>query len=210
VKVWTKICGITRVDDAIAAASFGADAIGINFHPGSARYCAPEHAAPVAEALRGSGVTVYGVFVRESPRRIVELVRSLALSGVQLHGEESDAEAELVRDLLADEIEMIRAVAVTSAEKVHHALARAVSWRVLLDSARGGGSGTTFDERLIDGVDVSEAIVAGGLTPANVGAVVARLHPYGVDTAGGVERERGVKDHERMREFIEHANAGVA
>lgn len=209
-KIWTKICGITRVEDAEAAASLGVDAIGINFYPASIRCCPAERAADITSALRGSKVTVYGVFVRETVARIAELVDTVGLTGVQLHGEESDSEVERVRGALAPGLAVIRAVSARSSAAVKSALAGAAHWRVLLDSPRGGGSGTRFDESAVSGVDLSQAIVAGGLTPENVAEVVGRLHPYGVDTASGVERERGVKDRERMREFIEHANAAAA
>lgn len=209
-KIWTKICGITREEDALAAAQLGADAIGINFHPASARCCAPERAAAIRAAVRGSATEVYGVFVRESAARIAELVAEIGLTGVQLHGEENDAEIDRVRDLLSNDMPILRAVPVTSRARVEDALACASGWRVLLDSPRGGGSATRFREDFVDGLDLSGAIVAGGLTPENVSGVVARLRPFGVDTASGVECRSGVKDREKMREFIEHANVGAA
>jgi len=210
VKVWTKICGITRVEDAIDAARLGANAVGINFHVGSPRCCAPHAAAAIVQALAGSGLDVYGVFVREVPERIVDIVTTAGLSGVQLHGGETDVEANRVRSLLRPGTRMIRAVRVTSRAAVAARVAKEAPWRLLLDSPRGGGSGTRFDVSLVAGLDLSGVIVAGGLTPENVGGVVARLHPYGVDTASGVEREKGIKDRARMREFIENANAGTA
>ena len=186
------------------------DAIGINFHAGSPRYCAPAAAAAIAQALGGSGVDVYGVFVRERPEHIAAIVRSVGLTGVQLHGGESEVELARVRSLLWPGAPMIRAFAVTSRAAVEEVLATDAPWRLLFDSPRGGGSGTRFDVSFIEGLDLSTAIVAGGLTPENVGGVVAKLHPYGVDTASGVERERGIKDQAKMREFIENANAGTA
>jgi phosphoribosylanthranilate isomerase len=88
---------------------------------------------------------------------------------------------------------------------VADALLQARAYRLLLDSSAGGGSGTRFDEALIRGLDLSAAIVAGGLTPANVAGIVHRLGPWGVDVAGGVEIAPGKKDPALIREFIRNA-----
>jgi phosphoribosylanthranilate isomerase len=186
VKTWVKICGITRVGDAKAAVEAGADAIGINFVPRSPRCCAPPEAARIVEAV-GDAVAVYGVFADAGRQRVEETVRSVGLRGVQFHGGESDEDVE------GWGVPVIRAIAVDSAETARCALAAARGYRILLDSPRG--------------VDLSQAIVAGGLTPDNVADVVRELSPWGVDTAGGVESGPGIKDRRLIEEFIEHATS---
>jgi len=200
VKTWVKICGITRVEDAEAAVQAGADAIGINFVARSARCCARSQAVRIVEAV-AEAITVYGVFADAGRERIEETVRTVGLGGIQFHGGESD-------DAVSGwGLPVIRAVAVDSSERARRAVEAARGYRLLLDSPRGGGSGERFDTALVREVDLSEAIVAGGLTPANVAEVVRVLEPWGVDTASGVERAPGIKDRRLIEEFIEHATS---
>jgi phosphoribosylanthranilate isomerase len=220
VATWVKICGVTRPEDARAAFDSGANAIGINFWPRSKRYCEPACARDIVAALR-PGELVYGVFVDESRERIEQVVREVGLGGVQLHGREPASAAQ------GWGVPVIRAIGATSREVVREALKnlgqapispprggegeaaslrnRSQSPRILVDNAAGGGSGKLVDAALLDGLDLGEAIVAGGLTPANVAATVARFRPYGVDTAGGVESAPGVKDAKRIDEFVRAA-----
>jgi phosphoribosylanthranilate isomerase len=222
---WVKICGVTRLEDARAAFDSGADAIGINFWPGSKRYCEPARAREIVAKL-AAGELVYGVFVDETRERIAELVREVGLGGVQLHGSEAAEEAE------GWGVPVIRAVAATTSERIAEVLRnrgqapisaqasadratslpqnRSQSPRILIDNAAGGGSGKIVDAALLEGVDLGEAIVAGGLTPANVAATVARLRPFGVDTAGGVESAPGIKDARLIDAFARAARAGEA
>jgi phosphoribosylanthranilate isomerase len=209
VNVWTKICGVTRSEDAIAAARAGADAIGVNFCAPSPRFCSAAAAEDIVRAVAGA-LDVYGVFAGETADGIAATVKRVGLTGVQLHGGEDVAFLRQVRALVGAEIRMIRVVPVASRATVAAALAAASDHRVLIDSPRGGGSGTGFDTDLVAGLDLSEAIAAGGLAPHNVGTTVARLRPYGVDVASGVESAPGVKDHAKIREFIEHAKRSAA
>lgn len=196
---WVKICGVTRLEDACAAFDSGADAIGINFWPRSRRYCEPARARDIVAVLR-PGELVYGVFVDEPRERIEQVVREVGLGGVQLHGSEPASAAQ------GWGVPVIRAIGATSREAVHEALGnRSQSPRILVDNAAGGGSGKVVDAALLEGLDLGEAIVAGGLTPANVAATVARFRPYGVDTAGGVESAPGVKDAKLIDEFVRAA-----
>lgn len=196
---WVKICGVTRPEDARAAFDSGADAIGINFWPRSRRYCEPARARDIVAVLR-PGELVYGVFVDEPRERIEQVVREVGLGGVQLHGSEPASAAQ------GWGVPVIRAIGATSREAVHEALGnRSQSPRILVDNAAGGGSGKVVDAALLEGLDLGEAIVAGGLTPANVAATVARFRPYGVDTAGGVESAPGVKDAKLIDEFVRAA-----
>lgn len=203
---WVKICGVTRLEDAHAAFDAGADAIGINFWPKSRRCCEPAAARRIVGGL-GPGALVYGVFVGASRDEIRSVVREVGLAGVQLHGGEPAADAE------GWDLPVIRAVAATSRAAVAEAIeacerygrSGAAAYRLLVDHASGGGSGRTVEAGVLDGLDLSRAIVAGGLTPGNVAATVARLHPFGVDTAGGVETAPGIKNPETIAEFVRAA-----
>lgn len=222
-KVWVKICGVTRIEDARAAFDAGADAIGINFWPHSRRYCSVQQARRLVAAL-GPQRLVYGVFVGATRAEIEAVVAAVGLGGVQLHGGEAASAAE------GWSLPVIRAVGVVSRGAVAEALAHAgvaaaapatidtdsacaptpgggAGFRLLLDNPSGGGSGRVIDATLLDGLDLSRAIVAGGLTPANVSGIVARLAPFGVDTAGGVEVAAGVKDPRLIEEFIANARS---
>lgn len=199
-RVWVKICGVTLRADAEAAVEAGADALGVNFVSSSKRRCDFAAAREIVSAVEGR-VVVYGVFSRASRSQIERTIEKTGIGGLQFHGGEPDAE------LAGWGLPMLRAVAADSAERVARALARAAGYRVLLDSPAGGGSGTRFDDAAVAGQDLSGAVIAGGLDPANVASVVARLRPFGVDVAGGVESAPGVKDHRRLREFVENANS---
>ncbi len=229
---WVKICGVTRIQDAHAAFDCGADAIGINFWPSSKRYCRPEHAREIVAAL-SPGALVFGVFVRATREEIEEVARDVGLGGVQLHGGEPASEAEgwdlpLIRAVAATS----RLAVVSRLNKARETgdryrfpndgrgdtaeTAREIgtcprfprgTYRVLVDNAAGGGSGTTIDPELLDGVDLRDAILAGGLTPVNVAANVARYRPFGVDTASGVEHSPGIKDASLIEAFVRQARA---
>jgi phosphoribosylanthranilate isomerase len=219
VATWVKICGVTRLEDARAAVDAGADAIGINFWPASRRFCDRDRACTIVAGLSRDAL-VYGVFVDMPRDGIEEVVRDVGLSGVQLHGSEPASEAD------GWDVPVIRAVAATSRERVATALGIAAmrdlvsgelpdtlrtrfpGYRVLVDSPAGGGSGQTIDGALLEGIDFGNAIVAGGLTPQNVAASVARLRPFGVDTAGGVESAPGIKDARSIDAFIRAARSG--
>ena len=241
-RTWVKICGVTRVEDARVAFECGADAIGLNFWPGSKRFCSVDRARAIVAAV-GPGALVFGVFVRASRDEIARTVNEVGLTGVQLHGEEPLAEAE------GWDLPVIRAVGASSRAVVARALAEAdvrpkaayaavekdaahavekeaapaavqkeaapagasPRWsghRLLLDNASGGGSGVEVEAPLLEGFDLRGALVAGGLTADNVAAIVRRLSPFGVDTAGGVEASPGIKDAHRIEAFVREARRG--
>lgn len=199
-KVWVKICGVTRAEDAEVAVAAGADAIGVNFYPSSPRFCEAAAARAIVEAVAGRAI-VYGLFVNESRERISAVVSDIGVTGIQLHGDEPE---ELARGW---GLPLIRAIRAGARDEVRRALAMATGYRVLLDSPRGGGSGTAFDATLVEGMDLAEAVVAGGLTPGNVSERIRLLRPWGVDVSSGVEAGPGVKDHLRVREFVSNAKS---
>lgn len=196
-----KICGITRLEDALAAVRLGADALGFNFWPGSRRYLPPAAARDLIRALPPF-VTTVGVFV--DPSRD-EAVSAAAISGVQvlqLHGDEPP---ELCAHLPLPVLKGIRVAGPAALALLGRYVGVA---GFLLDAASPGygGSGQTFDWSLVAGAAERVTVVlAGGLTPANVAEAVRAVRPYAVDVASGVESAPGVKDPELMSRFIRAA-----
>ena len=200
-----KICGITRLEDALEAARLGADALGFNFWPGSKRYVAPADARAIVRRLPPF-VTAVGVFV-DAPRE--EILRAVAASGVQVAQLHGDEPPELCASL---PLPVVKALRIANA----HALAALAAYEVsgfLLDapSAGYGGSGKTFDWSLAtEAAAVVPVMLAGGLTPENVAEAIRAVRPWGVDVASGVERAPGVKDLAKLRRFIETAKKETA
>jgi phosphoribosylanthranilate isomerase len=195
-----KICGITRADDALAAARLGADALGFNFWPRSKRYLPPSEARAIVRRLP-SFVTAVGVFVDPTREDVLRAVEQAGIGVAQLHGDEPPA---LCAALPVPVLKGIRLDGPRS-------LAQLASYEVqafLLDapSAGYGGSGSTCDWSLAAEIARELPVVlAGGLTPENVSEAVRAVRPWAVDVASGVESAPGVKDPERMRLFLERA-----
>jgi phosphoribosylanthranilate isomerase len=195
-----KICGITRLDDALAAVRLGADALGFNFWPRSKRHVSPAEVRAIVRRLPPL-VTAVGVFVDPTRDEVLRAVDASGVGVVQLHGDEPP---ELCLSL---PLPVVKAIRVADA----HSLAALASYEVqgfLLDapSPGYGGSGATFDWSLAAEVARELPIVlAGGLTPENVAEAVTTVRPFAVDVASGVESAPGVKDAERMRRFVERA-----
>ena len=191
-----KICGMTRLEDALAAVEAGADAVGFNFWPGSKRHVPVARAAEIAAALP-PGVLRVGVFVRAAPGEVRAAVTAVGLGAVQLHGDEDPA-------LYAD-----AGVPLWQVLRIGSSLPASVSAsaaELLLDAkVEGfGGSGRSFDWSLARearryGVPFW---LAGGLAPSNVGEAVRCASPAGVDVASGVESHPGVKDPGLVRAFV--------
>ena len=200
--VLVKICGITRLEDGLAAARLGADWLGFNFWPRSRRYLAPAAAAPIIAALP-PGVLPVGVFVDPGRDELLAAIRASGVRAVQLHGDESP---ELCASL---PVPVVKGLRIRDARDLA-ALAAYEVQGFLLDSATPGygGSGTTFDWSLAAEAAASVPLwLAGGLTPENVGEAVRRVRPCGVDVASGVESAPGVKDLARVEAFIRNAKA---
>lgn len=195
-RVFVKICGITRIEDGLAAEAAGADAIGFIFVPNTKRFVTLDRAREVGMAL-GPFVARVGVFRDASLDTILRSIEEAGLSAVQLNGHESD-------DLAA---QVARVRPVIRAIKVNpNAALELPSGTVLLDGP-DPGSGRAFDWA---GVDRSVLqgrrwVLAGGLTPENVDAAVRVLSPWGVDLSSGVEvsGQPGIKDSGKIRAFIQ-------
>lgn len=200
--VWVKICGITRAQDAHVAVEAGADALGFNFYAPSPRSLDPDLAREIIAGLP-TAVKPVGLFV-DAPMGEVRRVAGLCgIHTVQLHGSESPTYCMELG------LEVIKAVRVKDAES----LERLEDYQVaafLLDtysSSLAGGTGSIFDHHLVSLAKASgrPVIVAGGLTPETVASVVRETRPYGVDVASGVESSPGVKDPQKVRDFIARA-----
>lgn len=203
-----KICGITTIEDALAACEAGADALGFNVALEAKkknRYIDPEKAASIIDALPPFISTV-AVTVNETTDRLKEYLEFVDF--VQLHGEES---AEQCAQVGKRVIKAFRMTPDFSNEAFRGYSVAAYLLDAYMDGERGG-TGTTCDwSRAAElAREASPMILAGGLTPANVHEAAQAVRPYGVDTAGGVESAPGKKDHEKMREFVRNAKAPLS
>ena len=197
-----KICGICSVADAELALEAGADAIGLNFVPGTPRALDTATGRAISAAMAGRAVR-FGVF-RDAPREEVErIANEVRLDVVQLHGSEP---AEYVAALTFPVLKAIPADA-----NVVAAAASFPSADILLDSAAGGGSGRAWDfTRAIPLVETGRRVwIAGGLTPENAADAVKLASPYGVDASSGLESAPRVKDPARMRAFVAAVRAAT-
>lgn len=193
-----KICGITNLDDALAAAENGADALGFNFYKKSPRYVDPGKAAEIIHQLPPF-ITPVAVFVNEREEKIRDIQFTTGIKVLQFHGDERPEFC----DRFATRV--IKAFQVKDKESIKH-MAHFHVGAFLLDSYKDGvrgGTGTTFDWHLaVVAKTFGRVVLAGGLTPENVAEAVKLVQPYGVDVAGGVEREKGFKDHAKLKKFI--------
>lgn len=199
-EVRVKICGITRVDDALEAVRLGADALGFNFFPGSKRRCKPEVAREIIAQLPPF-VTCVGIFANQSKAEIRQAAKLAGLHALQLSGDEPPRFCE------GFDLPIIKAIQVESAQSLK-ALSTYRASAFLLDTPTPdfGGSGRTFDWRLVRSTGKQwRIILAGGLNPRNVRAAVRQVRPYGVDVASGVESAPGIKDAQKMKRFIQAA-----
>lgn len=188
-----KICGITRLEDALCAEAAGADAIGLIFVPGTKRAISKVTAAAISSAL-GPLIARVGVFRDATLEEVLGTLREVRLSTVQLHGAESDEFAAQI----AQHVPVIRAIS--------HGTRLPASDTLLIDGLEGG-SGQAFDWNALETTELRGRrwLLAGGLTSQNVASAVAQLHPWGVDVSSGVEREPGIKDHAKITAFIKAA-----
>lgn len=197
-----KVCGITSVADALACADLGVDALGLNFWPGTPRCVTPELGREVADAL-GGRVELVAVFVNAPAEEIRRVREITTIRWVQLHG------AETPDDVAALLPEAYKAVGVADAADVTAALAFPGE-ELLLDArvpgAMPGGTGHTFEWDLaIEVAKRRRLVLAGGLHAGNVAEAVARVRPWRVDVASGVEHAPGKKDLAKVDAFVRAA-----
>jgi phosphoribosylanthranilate isomerase len=203
--VKVKICGITNVDDAIAAVDFGADALGFVFFEGSPRRISYKDAAAIIKKLP-SFLTSVGVFVDDTPERIEEITSRTGIDVIQLHGNEPPDMCRLSRRV----IKAIRVKSLESLDPLIHFKDKVSAF--LLDTFTPdvfGGTGLIFNWDIAAyAKQYGRIILAGGLTPDNIAEAITRVRPYGVDVSSGVESEKGKKDRNKMELFIRRARGG--
>ncbi len=205
--VRSKICGITRIEDALAAVDAGADAIGLVFYPRSPRVVSVQQARAIIAALPPF-VTTVGLFVDASRCELGEILDAVPLDLLQFHGDESADACDgyhrpFIKALRVKPGDDIAALA------AHYPKASGI----LLDTYVAGvpgGTGEAFDWSLIPRELPKPLILAGGLTPDNVADAVRKVRPYAVDVSGGVESSKGIKDAQRIHAFIDAVKGGSA
>jgi len=204
--VKVKICGITNLEDALHAAESGADDLGFNFFEKSSRYIAPHNALGIIEKLP-IGLKKIGVFVNEESERISELVDTLNLECVQLHGDEDHPFIAELRQ--QTDAKIIKAFRISSSFDPNTISSFEVDG-VLLDTYSAeafGGTGETFNWQTALAIKeiVPDFYLAGGLTPDNLEEAIRTVRPYAVDVASGVESSPGKKDPAKVATFIKLA-----
>lgn len=195
-----KICGLKTPDTLTAALEGGADFVGLVFHEPSPRHVDIEVAAYLASYIPES-VKIVGLFVDPSDRILTEILGNVRIDMVQLHGNENPERIADIKRKFGRPV--IKAFSIASPEDIAGIAAYedVADW-LMLDS-RGGGTGKSFDWKLLDGAVFTKPwMLAGGLTPGIVGGAIKRLKPAAVDVSSGVESSRGVKDADKIRAFI--------
>ncbi|SCY34119.1 phosphoribosylanthranilate isomerase [Pseudomonas flexibilis] len=197
--VRSKICGITRIEDALVAAEAGADAIGLVFYDKSPRAVDVRQARAILAALPPF-VTSVGLFVNASRCFIGEVLDAVPLDVLQFHGDETPEQCE------GHGRPWFKALRVRPGDDLHAEARRFAGARAILLDAYvpgvPGGTGERFDWSLIPADLPMPLILAGGLTPDNVTEAIASVRPYGVDVSGGVEAAKGIKDAAKVAAFI--------
>ena len=197
--VRSKICGITRIEDALAAAEAGADAIGFVFYAKSPRAVDARQAREIIKALPPF-VTTVGLFVNASRCELNEILEVVPLDLLQFHGDETPEDCDgyhrpwikALRVRPGDDLQ-------AACQQYHKASG------ILLDTYVAGvpgGTGEAFDWSLVPERLSKPVILAGGLSPDNVGQAIAQVRPYAVDVSGGVEQAKGIKDAAKIEAFL--------
>lgn len=199
-RVRVKICGITRVEDALTAVAQGADAIGLVFYAPSPRAVSIEQAVAIAKQMPAF-VSVVGLFVNAEERFIKEVTSRVQLDLLQFHGDETPEQCAQYG------LPFIKAVRVKSdTNLVQYAKDYSASRALLLDTYTegvAGGTGHVFDWGLIPPDLNKPVVLAGGLTTENVALAIQQVKPYAVDVSGGVEASKGIKDAAKIAAFMQ-------
>ncbi len=204
--IFVKICGITRLEDAIAAADLGARALGFNFYKKSKRYIQPEKAVEIIEQLPGHILKV-GLFVNSPENEIENINSRLELDLLQFHGDETPDFCEKWAD------KVIRAFRIENENQLELIEKYPFARMIIIDAAITGQYGGTGE---LSDWDIAvkakkygiPLLLAGGLTPENVSEAIQKVKPFGVDVAGGVESSPGIKNREKIRAFMHSVRRG--
>ncbi len=195
-----KICGITRVEDALEAAKQGSDAIGLVFYAASPRNVSNEVARAIVAALPPF-VSVVGLFVNASRANIDAVLAEVRLDVLQFHGDETPD------DCTQFNLPFLKAIRVNAdTNLLQYANDFRLAQALLLDAhseAAYGGTGQTFDWNLIPAKLSKPIILAGGLNADNVEQAIMQVKPYAVDVSGGVELSKGIKDADKIAAFMQ-------
>lgn len=198
-RIRAKICGITRVEDALTAVRCGADAVGFVFYEKSPRNVDVERAAQIVAALPPF-VTAVGLFVNEDAATVLSIRQRVGLDLLQFHGDETP---EYCQSFSAPYIKALRVR--PELNLIQYAADFSSARALLLDAYQegvAGGTGKTFDWDLIPAGLSKPVILAGGLDAENVGEAIRRVRPYAVDVSGGVEQDKGIKDVAKIAAFM--------
>lgn len=194
-----KICGITRLEDALVAVEHGADAIGLVFYKPSPRYVSIEQAAAISAALPPF-VSVVALFVDPTRGEVNAVLSRVRIDVLQFHGEESEVECA---QYSLPYLKVIRVK--TDTNLIQYTQVYSTAKALLLDTYSEhavGGTGQVFDWSLIPNNLPVPIILAGGLTPENVNEAVKQVKPYAVDVSGGVETSKGIKNSVKIAAFM--------
>jgi phosphoribosylanthranilate isomerase len=200
-----KICGFTRVDDAVCAARLGVDAIGLVFYPPSPRNVDIEQAIKIVNALPAF-VSVVALFVDEQETRIREVLEQVSIDCLQFHGDEPAKDCRLYKKRYVKAVRVQENIDIAGLARHYHDAAG-----LLLDAyhpGAKGGTGSQFDWGLIPGQCSLPVILAGGLDIDNARQAVQTVRPYALDVSSGVEEKKGIKDALKMATFIREVNEG--
>ncbi len=194
-----KICGITNLEDANMAVSAGADAIGLVFYKNSPRFVSINIASQITRNL-APFVNCVGLFVDADEDYIHAVLEQVEIDTLQFHGQESEQACALYKRPYIKAVRMQKTISL--AEEINkYSSAKAI----LLDTyikGTPGGTGETFDWALIPKELSKPLILAGGLDENNVKKAISQVRPYAVDVSGGVEKEKGIKDENKIKKFI--------
>jgi indole-3-glycerol phosphate synthase / phosphoribosylanthranilate isomerase len=199
-----KICGLRTTDQMLTARETGVDLIGLMFYEQSSRYIQPKAAKELLKTYEDGQVSpdIVGIFVNEEAGYINDIAEHIGLHFVQLHGDESPEFCSCIHRPVIKALRLNGKTHSHSTETYSH-----TTWRILLDTPafKWGGTGKTHDWVLAQSIaQQSPIILAGGLTPENVGEAIQQVHPWGVDVSSGVETN-GKKDIKKIQAFVEHA-----
>jgi phosphoribosylanthranilate isomerase len=210
--IWIKICGITRPQDAQAAAALAVDAIGVVFYPPSSRAVELAQVAEIVAEL-SSSVKVTALFVDPEPALVTKVCDSGLVQQLQFHGAEP---ADFCASFGLPYLKALRvrdSSQLASGELLEQLQSFATAQLILLDSFdadSAGGSGKRFDWSIAESVNAQtnvNLVVAGGLNPGNVMQAIRQVNPFGVDVSTGVEQSPGIKDLSKMKKFVEGARS---
>lgn len=196
--MWVKICGITNLDDALCAIEAGADALGFVFYPKSPRYITPNDAKAIAEKLP-LHVKKIGLFVDVSPEEVSFTCKEAHMDMAQI---QFDVDEAFFNALKVPYVRVVRAREADDVRQQYQGLIRLVDAYV----EGYGGAGKRIDLSWFENTDCDNIILAGGLSPENI-EQIKPMGFYGVDVSSGVERAKGLKDHAKVRAFIQKAKA---